>query len=262
MVVAVGPGGDFKMGEIMIRVAWMIGIVLPVGRTFSRMAVVELWREERPVKPLGTGGQRGVVLVSPRAGDGSIRGERFPTPGQQGRAGLQSQQHERRGPKDEGHGPVGGPVDGGDHRWGGRNLATAHIAIEGHSGDGRQGSAVHRAAGIHCDGLIRKDRPLEDREGADDSRGADLPEDIPCLCATRKDNVNGGSHLEVGRDLENPDIIRTAGEGEVGTGDQRSACELIEAGGKVEAAEISSSRIEERTGGNGRSPGGVVEGRG
>ena len=51
--------------------------------------------------------------LGPRAGDGCIRGDGFPTAGEQGGAGLQGQQNERGGPEAEGHGAVGGAGDEG-----------------------------------------------------------------------------------------------------------------------------------------------------
>lgn len=222
--------------------------------------VLSICGEKCPVEALGAGGQLGVVNVSPRAGDWCIRSDRFPTPGTQRRAGLKGQQNERRGPQDESRGPVRGPGNGGEHRRFDRVLVAADIAVKCHPGDGRQGSAIQRAAGIHRDGLVGKDRALEYREGADDRRCPDLPEDILRLRTAREDDVDHGSHLQIGRDLEDPDVIRATGEREVRTGNQRRASELVEARGEVEATEVSGSRIEKRTGGNGRPSGGVIVG--
>lgn len=88
--------------------------------------------------------------VAPETAGRGIRLDGRPTPGGHCRAGLKCQQLERRGPQFQGD--VAGRRSGDRGKDGGfqGGLVTANPAVEGHSGRGRQGLAIHGTAAIHC----------------------------------------------------------------------------------------------------------------
>jgi len=89
-----------------------------------------------------------------------------------------------------------------------------------------------------------------------------LPENVSGLCAASQDDMNRAAHFQIGCDLEDPDIIGTTREGDVRSRYQSRAREFVEAGDKVQPADIPGSGIQERTRRCGCSSGGVVERRG
>ena len=123
---------------------------------------MSIWSgDERPVEALSHGCRCGVVGERPRAGDRGIRGYRRPVRGRQARAGLQRQEKIRRGFEDDGRG-VGGP-SGDVGKYGGlRRWQFADSPVVCNPGNERQCSAIHRATGLHRDGLVSHDSPLED----------------------------------------------------------------------------------------------------
>src|SRR5665213_292947 len=124
---------------------------------------LSIWRgDERPVEALRHGCRCTVIGERPRAGERGVRGNRRPVWEGQAWAGLQRHEKIRRGVEDDscGAGRLGDAgKDGGFRRW-----QFADIAVEGNSGSERQGSAVHRAGGVHSNGLISYNGPLEHRE--------------------------------------------------------------------------------------------------
>ena len=62
--------------------------------------------DERPIEALRPVGQGGIVDIGPGTANRRVRGDRLPTSGGHGRAGLQCQQKEWSGSHHEGHGPV------------------------------------------------------------------------------------------------------------------------------------------------------------
>ena len=119
--------------------------------------------DERPLEALSHGCHYTRVGQRPGAGDRGIRSERRPVRGGQARTGLQRHEKERRGVEDDGYGVGGRSGDAG--KYGGfRRWQFADIAVECNPGSESQCSAIHRAGGIHSDGLIRYNGPLEHGE--------------------------------------------------------------------------------------------------
>ena len=139
---------------------------------------------------------------------------------------------------------------------------AAAIAVEGHPGIEGQGPALHGAAGVQRDGLVRQDRALEDRVRAEHRRGAHLPEDVPGLGAAGQDDMDTAAELQIGGNLEDPDIARATGKGKVRAGDQRRARELVEAGDKVQSTDIAAAGIQKGARGYRGASGGIVVGDG
>ena len=137
-----------------------------ICRTLIRQPEVNRWQlrsgDERPVEALGHGCRCVGVGERPWPGDRGVRGDRRPVRGGQVWTGLQCREKIRRGVEDDGR--VGGR-SGDAGKYGGlRRWQFADIAVECNPGSERQGPAIHRAGGIHSDGLVRHDGPLEHGE--------------------------------------------------------------------------------------------------
>lgn len=131
-------------------------------------AIAELMRmsirgDERAVEALSHGCHYVGVGERPGAGEGGIGGDRRPVQWGEARTGLQRHERIRRGAENDGRGVGGRCGDVGEY-GGLRHWQTATIAVVCNPGSESQSSAVHRAAGIHHDGLIRHYGSLEHGE--------------------------------------------------------------------------------------------------
>ncbi len=73
-----------------------------------------------------------------------------------------------------------------------------------------------------------------------------MPEDVLGLGAASQQNLAIAAQLQIGADLENPDIIRAAVEGDVLARDLRRGVEFVETGDESLPPHVSSVKIQGR----------------
>ena len=104
----------------------------------------------------------------------------------------------------------------------------------------RQGSAIHRAEGVHHDGCSGQYGSIEDGGRAENRFRAYLPENVIGICAASQNDINRVGHLKIGAALENPDIAWTTTECDVRVyKTRRAAVKFVEARGERQPADIN-----------------------
>jgi len=117
------------------------------------------------------------------------------------------------------------------------------VHLQGHCGL-REQAAVDRGAGVHGDQRLGQDYSLEVSGGPNGDGASNLPEDVLGLRAAGQRHPGGAGLLECSRDLEDPDIVRAAREGNVGR-DLQAGAPLVKPWDEREPADFASAQLDE-----------------